>query len=607
VKFKTVKISNFLSLADGSVEFTPGVHLISGRNYDMSTGGEESNGSGKSSIFDAIEWCLRGTIGREGFKADSAVNRVVGKDCKVSLDLEDMGKDFLINRHRKHTDKGNAVEWFLDGEEMRSHRKADTDKELGEALSVSANVFKYAVFVGQGMPNKFLDLSETQKQDLLCDVMNLSVYDDALALAKEATKSARAELQSARSVLEYKNSDIDRWTTQVDMYVEKLETFIENSGGSMEDATNQVVLHNAEIEGMLSQCADLERELADLRTNEKLLNEERITVQNATAQIDSELSGINAAKAVKLKELRKYEGLTDICPTCDQKVDADHIGSHIAAIQAEIEQYDAMVVDKMAARTAGSEMFNDYNNAISQVGAGINTNEKSIFAFRKAIKETQARSDALVSRLSVYEKEKAQLDSALEVANDTLVGAQNGLQEVTDKVVDLETQALHREYWEKIIPNLRAAAVGDILTYLNERLAYYMNIFSEGTMQMKLYQETYGKGSKIKVDLQTPGGTYGMSSGGEKRRVDLSLYLSLSDLVQTSLGTSTNLLVCDEILDGLSGAGADKFLNILRQKADEGTCVFVTTHNPAVLSRFRFDSQYLVEKRGGVAVLDRVE
>jgi DNA repair exonuclease SbcCD ATPase subunit len=170
-------------------------------------------------------------------------------------------------------------------------------------------------------------------------------------------------------------------------------------------------------------------------------------------------------------------------------------------------------------------------------------------------------------------------------------------------MMEKEKSARHWKYWVVSIPNLRAAAISKLLTYVNHRIAYYMQIMSSGAMGMELYQKAHGKGSKIQVDLRTPGGTYVASSGGERRRVDLAVFLGLFDLLQMSSGIHFNVLVCDEIMDGLSPAGVRKLASVFREKADEGMAVYVISHNPAVQQVCQFDTVQTIERRGGRANL----
>ena len=89
IKFNKINIQNFLSIGEASIDFSNnGYTLVKGFNNnkdDLAT----SNGSGKSSLFEAICWCLTGETIR-GIKSDiSNINTDDG--AYVELDLEMSG------------------------------------------------------------------------------------------------------------------------------------------------------------------------------------------------------------------------------------------------------------------------------------------------------------------------------------------------------------------------------------------------------------------------------------------------------------------------------------------------------------------------------------
>ena len=85
VRFKNVKMSNFLSVGKVPVEinFKPGINVITGCNYDKV---DRANGVGKSTITDAIHFALYGDTIRE-LKKENIVNDQA-PDAKCIVELE---------------------------------------------------------------------------------------------------------------------------------------------------------------------------------------------------------------------------------------------------------------------------------------------------------------------------------------------------------------------------------------------------------------------------------------------------------------------------------------------------------------------------------------
>ena len=61
LKFSHLYLENFMSFSSADVDLSvPGFALVVGENLNPEDGAS-SNGSGKSTIFEAIYWCLTGT------------------------------------------------------------------------------------------------------------------------------------------------------------------------------------------------------------------------------------------------------------------------------------------------------------------------------------------------------------------------------------------------------------------------------------------------------------------------------------------------------------------------------------------------------------------
>ena len=90
--------------------------------------------------------------------------------------------------------------------------------------------------------------------------------------------------------------------------------------------------------------------------------------------------------------------------------------------------------------------------------------------------------------------------------------------------------------------------------------------------------------------------SYGNFSEGQKRRVDLALLFTWRYITAIKNSASTNLLICDEILDGsLDEMGHFAFLKIIKEEM-KNTNIFVISHREGI--EHRFDNVITVEKRG---------
>ncbi len=166
-----------------------GLLCIEGENADM--GG--SNGSGKSSIFEALIWCLFGVTSR-GIKAGEVVrrdqnNEPVGNTMVlVQIDLD--GVNLLVARYRDHKKYGNKMMLVADGNELTMGGDKETQQRLQQMLQIDYASFISAVMFPQGAAG-FPGLSDSEQKAILERVLAVGRF----SLAHKITKDRIALLQ----------------------------------------------------------------------------------------------------------------------------------------------------------------------------------------------------------------------------------------------------------------------------------------------------------------------------------------------------------------------------------------------------------------------------
>lgn len=605
MNFQELSIRNFLAIQEAHLTFPAGIHLIHGINRDMSANGQESNGSGKSSLMDALLWVLYGVVGRGKVKEDDVINKAEGKNCRVEVKFSHGGKTFRIVRYRKDDDeKGSGVRWWLDGKEMSSHRSGDTQTDLEKELPVSRSVFQHAVQVGQGMPDRFLDLSETAKQELLGEIVDLTGYDRALDRTKDQIASLSTQSAVAKGNLESVKTQIDRVKSDLELKERALQAYQVQSATDVATISKEITKLDADSaetqkgkERLEASISTVNKEVQDSSAGLIGLRSDRGILVSQVATLRAEVQSLQSQQD-------RLAATPDVCPTCKRPMDGrDGIFDSIMEIAMKQDTKAISLKESEVKLAESDKTYNNKEKEVEKARNFLSQIERQIREQNDKIMGMAKKRNEVESRKSYHDRQIATLTSAVETVKENLTKLSESITPMELRVKDLGKELAHWEFWKTAIPNLRAAAMEEVLGYINERLSHYMDIFSGGAMGIRLFQEAYGKGSKIRVELKTPAGTYDLSSGGEKRRVDLSLYLALSDLLQTSSGMCCNLLTADEICDGLSPLGVRQFLDVLKVLAQSGRCVFVMSHNSSVSSQFEFDSVRVVERRDGRATL----
>lgn len=148
----SVELKNFCQHADKLVEFSPGLNAIVG-----------SNGAGKSTILNAIGFCLTGVISVAGVKADN-IRQQAAKSAKSYVKLIFQHADMLVTVQRNLRPKTpNAVLSINGGAEVVG--ESAVDEELVKLLGVPQDVITNMVVVGHGDLFGFLQQTQGARLD----------------------------------------------------------------------------------------------------------------------------------------------------------------------------------------------------------------------------------------------------------------------------------------------------------------------------------------------------------------------------------------------------------------------------------------------------------
>ena len=152
-------------------------------------------------------------------------------------------------------------------------------------------------------------------------------------------------------------------------------------------------------------------------------------------------------------------------------------------------------------------------------------------------------------------------------------------------------------FWEKAFSQqgIIKYIIKNVLDYLNDRINYYLSFLTNSKYLLKFNEELIEQILANNQQVQ-----YISLSGGERRKVNLAVTLSLKDLLLLSDKTQPNLLFFDEIAENLDEEGITGLYGLLQEiKANKK--VFVITHNKYLKSLLYSSNKITVIKKNGVS------
>ena len=88
------------------------------------------------------------------------------------------------------------------------------------------------------------------------------------------------------------------------------------------------------------------------------------------------------------------------------------------------------------------------------------------------------------------------------------------------------------------------------------------------------------KADSSKLDIYLGDAIYDTLSGGEGRKVDLALSLAQRDLALNISGSSSNILILDEIMDNLDDKAINAVTSMFASVSEDIDSMFIISHKP---------------------------
>lgn len=637
--FERVSIQNFLTIGKAEVSLAKrGLLLLQGQNLDDTSA--KSNGAGKSSVPDAICWCLYGTTAR-GEGGDAIVNRVAKKNCLVSVSLSDAGARYRIDRYRKDaTHKNQLFAYSVDSmtgalTDLSKGTDKETQEVVNRIMGCSLDVFCGAIYAGQEKMPNLPGMTDKELKLLIEEAAGVSELSDCYSHARISANLTESKLQVHRARL---SDAIDQKTAEVVRLKEAQDAFDEFE-------TSRKTRARTQMAGVPTYTADIAKHEADLLPADGAAELAKTTaLQDAMAgrkseevqqaKLQAEVSRLEREQTLAIAALRaavqkRADAMAAIeevdtlvgkpCGECGKAYCAhdleDAKKARQEALKATDAQAESVKANAVAARTAlgtaqaaldtfkaGMTDASEAARELAAVFAALNQHEK--------LKSTIESLQGFVAAAKKLAQEKLMESNPHKIA----VERSEALIKTLDAKVTVmthESAALEQEFETysdavKVFgpAGVRAHILDTVTPFLNDRTSEYLGALADGNITATW--NTLAKTAKgelrekfnIEVNNIHGGSSFGLQSGGEKRKVRLATAMALQDMVATRAAKPINLFVADEIDDALDVPALERLMTVLDTKSKERGTVLVISHHDL---KDWIDNVITVSKSGGMS------
>ena len=219
VEFKKVSIVNFLSVGEDpvTVEFTKGLHIITGSNKDKPA---RRNAIGKSTIADSIYFSIFGDTLRE-IKKDLIPNNLTNGKTHVELDFDVItpsGKnEYKVVRNLSPS----KVFIYKNGIDKTRDSISNTNKYICDVLSASPAIFQNCVIMTVNNAIPFMAKNKVEKRKFIEDIFGMEVFSQMLSALRTEYNEVKRDHDTEVTKLDEVNTSFNNYNTQKEKLLQK--------------------------------------------------------------------------------------------------------------------------------------------------------------------------------------------------------------------------------------------------------------------------------------------------------------------------------------------------------------------------------------------------
>jgi DNA repair exonuclease SbcCD ATPase subunit len=566
IKINNLTVKNFMSVGQQTqaINFQQRLlTLVLGENLDM--GGDDAgsrNGTGKTTIINALSYALFGEALTK-IKRDNLVNKTNNKNMMVAITFEKAGIKYRIERGRKP----NVLKYYVNDQEQEMSEDAQgdsrkTQEDISRMLGISSRMFKHIVALNT-YTQPFLSLHHTEQQDIIEQLLGITLLSEKAALLKEKVKGMKEEIALETARLEQIKISNDR--------IEETITSLTSKSKAWE-TQKQVDLKDMQETIKKLESVDIDKELKVHKELESW-NKVNDKIMQLQTDVENYESTIEQSDKVAKKIDKDLEGLHKeaICYACGQDLPIDKIRDMQRKLEEEYGEANSYVIDL-------SIKLSKVENEIGKLG-NIGPKPETFYDTVTDAYEHKNHLDNLKSNLKTkYLDENPYVDQITELKNQAV-------QEIKwDNVNTMQNLKEHQEFLMKLLTNkdsfIRKKIIDQNLGFLNQRLMKYLD-------QLGLpHIVTFKNDLSVEITQLGQDLDFDNLSRGERNRLILGLSFAFRD-VWENLYQQINLLFIDELIDsGMDVAGVEASLAILKKMSRErAKNIFLISHKDELIGR----------------------
>ena len=499
-----------------------------------------TNGSGKSTMLDALCFCLFGKPFRNINKLQ-LVNSINTKDTVVEVEFDIGTKSYKVVRGIKP----NLFEIYCNGNLLTQDAAIKDYQEYLEKFILKLNYksFTQIVILGSASFTPFMQLSASDRRSIIEDLLDIQIFSRMNSIVKD-------KVQIAKENISEKKHEIGLLEQKYNLKKEYVDELKRNN----EDRIAEYV---EEIQSNQSAIQTLHEEISTITDQYEALNaivENKIEIEGKVKKLTKLESQIESNVSKFQKDIHFF-GHNDDCPTCRQAIALEFKEAQLSVLTTKAEECNTAL-----------EQLNTLQVKVASDNSSITEMNKQITKLNKQIEDIRNAS-------TVSDKDEQELNAIKEQLSEIKIHINTFIDELnyySTAALMLKDTGIKTKIVKQYLPVINKL-VNKYLTTLD----FFVNFNLDES-----FKETIK--SRHRDDF-----SYASFSEGEKQRIDMALMLTWRAVAKLKNSTNTNILILDEIFDSsLDTNGTEDLMKILSML--ENTNLFVISHKGDILQdKFR--------------------
>ena len=563
---KELTVKNFMSVGNQAqaIDFSnKSLVLVIGENMDL--GGDDAgarNGTGKTTIINALSYVFFGEA-LTNIRRDNLVNKTNEKGMLVSVKFIKNGITYTIERGRKpqiFRFYANDIEQKTESNEAQGENR-ETQIEINKLLGMTHSMFKNIIALNT-YTQPFLSTKQAEQREIIEQLLGITLLSQKADLLKEKQKATKQLLTEEKLKIDARVASNEKIQESIESLQIRSNAWAKQKAddiASFQEAISELEKVDSEIE--IEKHKKLQKR-NELQTMLRSLEKEKAYHEDSLTKAESTVTKTNADLEYAAQQK---------CPTCEQellddkhthlvdklKVQLTESTDYVTKLKTDLEKIQQGIDEVGELGKVPDTYYDTIDEAYNHKG--------TLKDLQRQLKQTEKKEDTYAEQITEMKK--------------------SAIQQIDyDKANELEDLHRHQDFLYKLLTAkdsfIRTRIIEQNLTYLNQRLAYFLG-------KVKLpHTVTFQSDLTVRIEELGRELDFDNLSRGERNRLILSLSWAFRD-VWESLYQQINLLFIDELVDaGMDISGVESSMAVLKDMSrTQKKNIFLISHKDELVSR----------------------